>query len=73
MSVYDTLALDGAAVRRLMRKHRCTIRGLASQECVTQRYIRKLRADGATGFRADEAHKWITGRWLVHTPPQDPS
>lgn len=67
------VALSGAQVRRLMRQHRQTIKGLAQAHGLTQKRIREVRRSGVDGFLAEEWHWMITsvwptdagGRWLV--------
>jgi transcriptional regulator with XRE-family HTH domain len=55
MSTYGHLVqmeiphLTGAELRKLMRRHRVTIRALASRLGTTQRRVRKVRADGVSG------------------------
>ena len=41
--------LDGAQIRRLMRRHGVTIRGLAATMNITLRRIRHVRRHGVTG------------------------
>ena len=47
--------LSGAMVRRLMRRHRITIAGLAAKHNITQKRVREVRAKGVAGFLAQ---KW---------------
>lgn len=56
--------LPGRMVCRLMRKHKVTIRALATKFNITQKRIREVRKDGVRGFLASEWHYLITGHWL---------
>ena len=56
--------LPGAMVVRLMRKHKVTIRALASRFNITMKRVREVRNNGARGFLASEWHFMITGAWL---------
>ncbi len=47
-----------------MRKHGVTIRTLAQKYNVTIKRVRKVRAEGASGFAACEWYYMITGVWL---------
>ena len=55
--------LSGAMVRRLMRKHRVTIAGLATKHKITQKRVREVREKGVSGFLALEWVFLITGAW----------
>ena len=54
-------ALDGVAVRRLMRVHRRTIRTLAKAMNVTMKRVREVRDKGVSGELA--VWEWTT--WIV--------
>lgn len=62
--------LSGAMVRRLMRKHRVTINGLAQKFKLTKKRIREVRKDGLRDFLADEWCYMITGHGPVTPAPQ---
>lgn len=57
------LWLSGEMVRRMMRSHKVTIDDLAARFSLTKTRIRKVRADGVSGFLAEEWTFFITGRW----------
>lgn len=42
--------LTGPTIVRMMRKHRCTIRGLAASMRITQKRVRQVRAKGMHGW-----------------------
>lgn len=59
------LALSGSAIRRLMRVHQVTIRGLARKHGLTMKRVREVRAAGTKpGFASSEWHWMITGQWF---------
>ena len=64
------MKLEGTTVRRLMRKHRRTIRGIATQYGITMRRVRQVRMHGVDGFLGDEWHFLITGRWPDEEVPK---
>lgn len=64
MPTNPNFKLPGAMVRRLMRKHGVTIRGLADRYNITLKRVREVRAGGVCGFLANEWHYLITGQWL---------
>lgn len=55
--------LSGSMVRRLMRKHRVTIAGLAAKHQITQKRVREVREKGVAGFLAIEWCYLISGQW----------
>lgn len=60
-----TLALPGPGIRRLMRMHKVTIRGLARKHGLTMKRVREVRAVGTKpGFASSEWHWLITGQWF---------
>ncbi len=44
------VSLTGADVRRLMRQHKVTIRGLAGRMGITQKRVRYVRSNGIRGI-----------------------
>lgn len=56
-------SLSAAEIRRLMRQHGQTIRGIAAKHGLTQKRVREVRAGGVTGFLAQEWRFLITGEW----------
>lgn len=58
-----TPVLSGAEVRSLMRCHGKTIRGIATERGLTMKRVREVRANGVTGFLAEEWQYLITGEW----------
>lgn len=53
--------LSGAAIRKLMRAHHKTIRGLAKSMNVTMKRVREVRAEGvSTEIGVWEWTEWIT-------------
>lgn len=64
MASIPNYRLSGAIVRRLMRKHKVTIRSLAQSFNITMKRIREVRDSGVLGFAASEWHYMITGVWL---------
>lgn len=58
--------LPGAMVRRLMRRHRVTIKAIAERFNITQKRVREVRSNGVVGFLAREWTYMITGEW----PPE---
>lgn len=63
MSTFQGSKLSGTAIKRLMRRHRITIRGLAERFNITQKRVRDVRAHGVSGFLASEWCFMITGQW----------
>ncbi len=55
--------LSGMAIRRLMRRHKKTIRGLAQAHQLSMKRVREVRAHGVCGFSALEWVWIITGKW----------
>ncbi|WP_018079185.1 hypothetical protein [Thiobacillus denitrificans] len=54
--------LSGAMVRRLMRKNRVSIAGLAAKNQLTRKRVREVRKNGIEGFLAEEWCCLITGK-----------
>ena len=50
-------------VRTMMRKHKVTIASIASKFNLTKKRVREVRAQGVTGFLAQEWTFMITGQW----------
>ena len=61
--------LSSAEVKRLMRKHKVTIRALASEMQITQKRIREVRDKGVTGPAVRDWVEHITG----HDPGPQPT
>ena len=57
------LWLSGPMVRTMMRKHKVTIASIASKFNLTKKRVREVRAQGVTGFLAQEWTFMITGQW----------
>ncbi len=55
--------LEGSAIVGLMRKYRVTMRDLKAKHCITLKRIREVRANGVSGFLAQEWVWLITGHW----------
>lgn len=55
--------LGGAAIKRLMRRHRVTIRGLSATHNIPMTRVRQVRSEGVQGFLALEWVFLITGKW----------
>lgn len=68
MATISDYKLPGAMVRRLMRKHKVTIRSLAKSFNITIKRVREVRDSGVRGFAASEWHAMITGYWLDGQP-----
>ena len=68
MAIQIDYKLPGAMIRRLMRKHRVTIRSLAQKYDITMVRVREVRMKGVRGFYANEYHFMITGVWLDNLP-----
>lgn len=64
MSTTPNYRISGAGIRKLMRKHRITIRAISQKFSITMTRVREVREKGVQGFYADEWHFMITGRWL---------
>lgn len=47
----------------MMRKQKVTIAALAAKFNLTQKRVREVRAQGVTGFLAQEWTFMITGQW----------
>ena len=60
---HSTPVLSGADVRSLMRRHRKTIRSIASEHGLTMKRVREVRENGVTGLLAEEWQYLITGEW----------
>lgn len=73
MAVLPNRRLSGAMICRLMRRHRVTIRALASRYQLTQKRVREVRTRGVEGFAASEWHFLICGRWLDTPAGKDPT
>jgi hypothetical protein len=57
------MEINGRTIRRLMRIHKVTIRGLAARYQITLKRVREVRAKGVSGFSGDEWFMLITGKW----------
>ncbi len=57
------MKLSGSMVRRLMRRHRVTMRGIKAKHQISLKRIREVRAGGVEGFLAAEWIFLITGQW----------
>ncbi|MBW8830741.1 MAG: hypothetical protein JF606_15190 [Burkholderiales bacterium] len=55
--------LTGADIVRLMRRHHRTLRGIKADHGITLKRVREVRAQGVTGFMAEDWFRIITGRW----------
>ncbi|WP_293000009.1 hypothetical protein [Nevskia sp.] len=63
----STPAITGRTVRSLMRKHRKTIRGIATEFGLTMKRVREVRTRGvAAGLIAGEWTFILTGVWPDH-------
>jgi len=60
---FENMVLTGTAIRRLMRKHGATLRGIKAQHQITLKRTREVRQSGVRGFLAAEWFWIITGRW----------
>ena len=56
-------ALSGAEIVRLMRLHRRTLRAIKAEYGIKLKRIRQVRAEGVSGFMAEDWFRIITGRW----------
>lgn len=71
MTNHSNYKLSGDMVRRLMRRHRVTIRTLAVKYNLTLQRVRQVRTEGVTGLAANEWHFLITGSgWIRSQQPQ---
>lgn len=66
---FISATLPGPMITKLMRRNRMTISALASANGLTQKRVRKVRADGVSGFLGNEWHWLITGKWLEDLQP----
>lgn len=57
------MRLTGNGIKRLMRSHHVTMREIKSRYKITLKRIREVRANGVTGFAAEEWIFIITGKW----------
>ena len=57
------MKLTGNMVRRLMRRHRVTMRDIKAKHQISLKRIREVRAGGVEGFLATEWLFLITGQW----------
>jgi hypothetical protein len=57
------MKLSGHMVKRLMRRHRVTMREIKTRHQITLKRIREVRAKGVEGFLAAEWLFIITGKW----------
>lgn len=63
-AIESTPAITAAAIRTLMRKHRKTIRGVATEFGLTMKRVREVRERGvADGWNACEWTFILTGVW----------
>lgn len=60
---FEDMVLTGTAIKRLMRKHGATLRGIKAQHKITLKRTREVRQTGVRGFLAAEWFWIITGRW----------
>ena len=57
------MKLSGNMVRRLMRRHRVTMRDIKAKHQISLKRIREVRTGGVEGFFAAEWIFLITGQW----------
>lgn len=57
------MKLTGNMIKRLMRRHRVTMREIKMRHKITLKRIREVRAEGVVGFLAEEWLFIITGKW----------
>jgi hypothetical protein len=55
--------LSGGAIKRLMRNRGLTISGVAAKWSITRKRVREVRAEGVTGFMAENWFHMLTGQW----------
>ena len=57
------MILTGHRICSLMRKHGVTMRAIKAQHGITLKRIRQVRAEGVSGFMAEDWFRIIVGRW----------
>jgi hypothetical protein len=57
------MKLSGNMIKRLMRRHHVTMREIKMRHKITLKRIREVRAEGVSGFFAEEWLFIITGKW----------
>ena len=61
------MLLTGPRICTLMRRHGVTMRAVKAQHSITLKRIRQVRAEGVSGFMAEDWFRIIVGHWPRQT------